>query len=237
MQQHVVEHAAQRILGVGLLHGDFHRFADGDAQAAVAVGVLRQDRTAGLGLLAGAGRHPRAEALHHHPAIGLLVIAHLHHVDLHLDSQKRACHGERRAPLPGPRLRGQARDAFPAVVVRLGDSGVGLVAAHGTGALVLVVDLGRRLQSSLQPQGPAQRGGTPELVDLPHLIGDGNVTVGGDFLLDARHGEEGCQIFGRQRLMCGGMQRGRRRRRQVSDQIVPTGGQILLGHDASPSVI
>ena len=41
MEQHVVEHRAQRVVGVVALSGHFDRFADGDAQAARGIRVLR----------------------------------------------------------------------------------------------------------------------------------------------------------------------------------------------------
>ena len=51
VQQHVVEHAAQRVLGVVALRGNFDRLADGDAQAARVVGVLGQHAAAVFGFI------------------------------------------------------------------------------------------------------------------------------------------------------------------------------------------
>ena len=48
VQQHVVEHAAERVFGVGVLRGDLDRLADGDAQAAGRIRMFGQDA---------AGRH------------------------------------------------------------------------------------------------------------------------------------------------------------------------------------
>jgi hypothetical protein len=56
VQQHVVQHRAQRVLGVVALHGQLHRLADGDAQAAGVVRALGQHAAAILGLGAGRGR-------------------------------------------------------------------------------------------------------------------------------------------------------------------------------------
>jgi hypothetical protein len=55
VHQHVVEHRAQRVLGVVVGGGHFHRFADGDAQRAGVVGVLGQDGAAAVGQGTGAG--------------------------------------------------------------------------------------------------------------------------------------------------------------------------------------
>jgi hypothetical protein len=46
VHQHVVEHRTQRVLGVVVGGGHFHRFADGNAQRAGVIGVLRQDGAA-----------------------------------------------------------------------------------------------------------------------------------------------------------------------------------------------
>jgi hypothetical protein len=54
VQQHVVEHRAQRVLGVVVPGRHLHRLADGDAQRAGVVGVLGQDGAAEL-LSAGRG--------------------------------------------------------------------------------------------------------------------------------------------------------------------------------------
>ena len=55
VQHHVVQHAAERVLGVLAGDGRLDRLADGDAQAAGAVGIGGQDLPAGVGLLDGAG--------------------------------------------------------------------------------------------------------------------------------------------------------------------------------------
>ena len=73
VDQHVVEHAAERIVGVGVLGGDLDRLGDGDAEAARRVRVLREDGAAGVGLVARAGDAGGAIGLHQRPAIGLLL--------------------------------------------------------------------------------------------------------------------------------------------------------------------
>ena len=56
VQHDVVQHAAERVLRVVAADGRFDRLADGDAQAAGAVGIGGQDLPAGVGFVRGAGR-------------------------------------------------------------------------------------------------------------------------------------------------------------------------------------
>ena len=48
VQQHVVEHAAERIFGVGVLRGDLDRLADRDAEAARRIRMLGEDPPPGI---------------------------------------------------------------------------------------------------------------------------------------------------------------------------------------------
>ncbi len=56
MQQHVIQHAAQRVLGVGILGGNFDGFRNGDAQRTRAIGMFGENGAAGFSLGAGARR-------------------------------------------------------------------------------------------------------------------------------------------------------------------------------------
>ena len=124
VQQHVIEHAAQRVLGVGVLGGHFHGLGDGDAQRAVGVRMRGENGAARLGLRAGAGGDRGAEGLHQRAAIGLLVVADAHHVDLAIQAEEGAGHGQRRAPLAGAGLGGEVLGAVLLVVIGLRDGGV-----------------------------------------------------------------------------------------------------------------
>src|SRR5450756_2952674 len=94
-----------------------HGLADGDAEAAERLRVLGQHGAPGVGLVAGAGYHVGAPELHHAAPIGLLVVAHLDHVDHALEAEHLAGHAERAAPLAGAGLGGEARGAVDLVVV------------------------------------------------------------------------------------------------------------------------
>src|SRR5262249_19105369 len=148
------------------------------------VRVLREDLLPGAGRVARTGMDRRAVALHQQAAIGLLVVAHLDHVDGAVETEEAAGHREGAAPLAGAGLGRESPDAFLLVVVRLGDGGVRLVAADRAHALVLVVDPGRRLEVLLQAKGAMQRRRPPELVDVAHLVRDVDPAVGAHFLLD-----------------------------------------------------
>jgi len=231
MQQDVVEHTAQAVLGVGVPGGDLHRLADGNAQAAGAVGVLRQDVAPGVGQGGGAGVNLRAEAFHQDAAVGLLVVADLDHEDLDLDPEHGPGHRQRRSPLACAGFGGDLADAFLAVVVGLGDGRVGLVAAHRADALVFVVDAGRGIQRLLQPPGAEQWRWPPQAVDVPHRLRDFDVALGADFLLDQGHWKERGQVVGADRLARAGMQDGGGRHGQVGDDVVPCPRELVFGQD------
>ena len=83
----MIQHAAERVFGIVAFDCFFHRFADGDAEAAEAIRVLRQDAASGFGLVAGAGEHACAPRLHHQAAIWLLLVADFHHIHLAFHSE------------------------------------------------------------------------------------------------------------------------------------------------------
>ena len=231
VHEHVVEHAAQRVLRVVAGGGIFHRLADGDAERAGRVRILLEHLLAGLRVGAGAGHDLGAPRLHHDPAIGLLLIRHLHHVDLALQAEHLAGQRERRAPLTGAGLGRQPRDLFLLVVVGLGDGRVRLVAAGRAHALVLVVDAGRPADGLLQPPGAVERRRPPQPVDVADLVGDLDPALLADFLLDQLHGEQRRQVGRPDRLLGAGVQHRRRRRLEVGLDVVPLGRDVLLVED------
>ena len=82
------------------------------------------------------------------------------------------------------------------VVVGLGNGGVGLVRAGRADALVLVVDVGRRVQRLLQAARAEQRRGTPLRVDLAHRAGNLDLALGADLLQDQAIGKSGARSSG-----------------------------------------
>ena len=172
VQQDVVEHAAERVLGVVARGRVLHRLADRDAQAAGAVGVRLQDPAAGS-RVGRRARHDLAPPCADHRApVGLLVVGGPHHVDLALELEQLAGECERRAPLAGAGLGGEPRDPLLAVVEGLGHRRVRLVAARGLHALVLVEDAAGGPERLLQAEGAVERGGPPHRVDLAHGVRD-----------------------------------------------------------------
>ncbi len=155
LDEDVVEHAAQRVLGLRVLHRQLHRLTDGDTQAAGRIRIGGKNGPPRLRIRTGTGRHLGPKGLHEHPPVGLLLVAHPHHIDPDVDSEESARHCQRAAPLPGARLRGQLRDPLGLVVVSLGHGGIGLVTTDRASALIFVVDPGRGIQHLLQPQCPA----------------------------------------------------------------------------------
>src|SRR5215211_8163963 len=148
--------------------------------------MLLEDVAACLREIRGARVDLRAVSLHHDAPVGLLVVADADHVYRAIEAHHAAGEGQGRAPLARSGLCGQAPDAFLAIVVSLGDGGVRLVAAGRRAALVLVVDVGRSIESVFEAAGPEERGRAPERVDLTHLLRDGNIRLRRHFLLDYR---------------------------------------------------
>ena len=148
-----------------------------------------QNGAARFRLHAGAGRHRCAKGFHQRAAIGLLVVAHAHHVDLAVQAKERARHRQRRAPLPRARLRGQMLGAFLLVVVSLRHGRVQLVRPGRARALVLVVDVRRRIERLLKPARAVERRRTPLRINLPHLFRNLDLALGAHFLQESGSSE------------------------------------------------
>ena len=135
----------------------FDRFRDGAAERTGGVRVLGQNLAADFG---GHGRgrdNIGIKHLHDGLAEGLLLIGALDHVDLAVQAQVAAGHGQGRAPLAGAGLGGQALDALLLGIICLSDGRIELVAARGVVAFELVIDLRRGLQLFLQTVGSYKR--------------------------------------------------------------------------------
>jgi len=119
-----------------------------------------------------------------------LAVTHPHHVDLALQAEHLAGHGQRRTPLTRSSLGDQMRGAFQLVVVGLRHGGVQLVRTGGADAFVLVKDLGWRIQRLFQAACAEERRGAPLRVGLPHRAGDLDLPLGADLLQDQAHGKQ-----------------------------------------------
>ncbi len=191
-------------------------------------GILLQRLAAGVGEVRRRGVDGGAPGLHEQAAIGLLLVADLHHVDRALHAIETAGEGERAAPLAGAGLGGDALDARELVVVGLRDGGVRLVAAGRAEAFVLVVDAGGSAERLLQPMGAEERAGAPEPVDVLHVVRDLHPRLHRHFLLDQLHGEDRGQGLRADRLAGSGMKRGGQRRGQIGLDVVPALGHLTF---------
>ena len=106
VQQHLVQHAAQDVAVAGLAGGGLHRLGDGAAREPVVPGCSFKMARPTAVVSEGEGGDGGAIDLHHLPAEGLLLVADLHHVDLAVQIQIGAGHGQGRAPLAGAGLGG-----------------------------------------------------------------------------------------------------------------------------------
>ncbi len=222
----MVEHRAERVVGGGVARGHLDRLGDRDPQRA---GGMRGLGAARVGGVARRADHGRAPALHHRAPVGLLVVARADHVDHALEPEQRAGERERRPPLPGAGLRGQALDAGLLVGIRLGHRAVGLVRTSRRDALVLVVDARRRIEGALEAVRPVQRRRAPQLVDLADLLRDLDLGVGRYLLADQLHREDRRQVLRAGRLHRPRVERRQRVARQVCHQVHPVGGDAVLG--------
>jgi hypothetical protein len=198
VQQHMVEHRPERVVGIRVLGCHLDGLGDRDAQRPRGVRALR---AAGRGQIGGRAMHRRAPGLDHRPPVGLLVIARAHHPDLALEPEQPAGEGEGGTPLAGAGLGRELADAGRGVLVGLRDCGVRLVRAGRRAALVLVVDVGRGVEFAFESMGAIQRGWPPQLVRLPDRLGDLDLRRGGHLLLDQRHREQRTEILRAGRLL------------------------------------
>src|SRR4029079_3138577 len=111
---------------------------DRDAEAAGRVGLLGQDRAAGVRLLGRAGDDRRTPCLDHRATERLLVVRGANHVDLALEVEQLAGERERAGPLARAGLCREALAALALAVERLRHGCARLVTAGGAGPLVLV---------------------------------------------------------------------------------------------------
>ena len=215
VQQHVIEHRAERVFHRRILGGHFHRLGNGDAERARAVGMFLQDGAAAIGLVRRRRDAARAIGLHQRAAVRLLIERHPHLEDQHVDAEQRAGEGERRAPLPGAGLGAQPLDTGLLVVPGLRDRGVGLVRARRRDAFVFEVDFGGSAELLLEAARADQGRRPPHPIDVAHRLGNVDVTLCRHLLHDQFHRKQRLEIGGTDRLLGSGMQNGREGLRQV----------------------
>ena len=171
-----------------------------------------------------------APGLHHEPPERLLVEADADHVDLAFQAEEAARHGERAAPLARAGLGRQPLDAELLVIISLRHGRVGLVAAGGRDALVLVVDFRGRAQRLLQPRRAAERRRPPQPEDFEDFFRDIDPPLRRHLLLDEVHGEDRRQGLGADGLAIGADRR-RHGMLVVRGDVVPLAGHFVFIED------
>ncbi len=215
VQQHVVEHRPQRIVGVRTASRVTDRVADRCTQRPGVLGVVYR-----------AGHDVAAPGLHQYPPVWFLLVRRPHHVDLALEAEERRREAQSAAPLPCTRLRGKPSYPFGLVVERLRDRGVGLVGTSRRDRLVLVVDAGRSAERFFETLRPHQRRWPPQAEDVDDFAGYVDVGFLGHLLADERHGEKRCQVVRPDGLAGGGVKRWLRGYLHVRDHVEPGGGHV-----------
>ena len=228
MQQHVIQHAAQHITGVGIALGYFYRFGDGTAQTAGRIGHHFQDLAAHHGSIGRRRRDFCAVGLHHGLAMWFQLGRALDHIHTHAQTKIAAGHGQCSTPLACAGFGGDFAQALLLGVISLGHGGVQFMTAAGVGAFVLIIDLCRGVQQAFQIVGTHHGRGAHHTVKVPHLLGNGDKLIGGvQFLLHRLVTENGFQRFLGDGLLGFGIQHGR----QVGDdgaQIHPRTGHFVF---------
>src|SRR5690554_2521566 len=156
--------------------------------------------SAGLGEARGGAVHFPAEDFDERAALGLAVEAHANLPDLAFGAEEGAGVGERRAPLTCAGFGGEAADARLHVIIDLRDRGVHLMRARGRDALVFIIDARRGPERLLPAPRAVEWGGAVLRVDVADCLGDLDIALGRDLLLDELHGEERGEIFRSDRL-------------------------------------
>src|SRR5205085_2944670 len=159
----VVEHGPERVVGALVAGRHLDRLGDRYPERARVVLGVGPPR---LRFIARRAMHLGPPRLHHRAAVGLLVVARADHEDLTLEVEEAPRKCRRGAPLPGAGLGDQTLDARLLVLERLRDGAVGLVRSGRRAALVLVIDVRRRIERALETAGAEERRRPPALVDV-----------------------------------------------------------------------
>ena len=223
---HVVEHRAERVVGVGIAGRHLHRLRDRDPERS---GRVLGVRPPGLGRVARRAVHGGAPRLHHRAPVRLLVVARADHVHDAVEVEQAAGERQGRAPLAIARLGRKPLQAGLLVLVRLRHRAVRLVGTSRRAALVLVVDVGRRIELALEAAGAEQRRRSPAPVHVAHLVRDLDLRIGGDLLLDQAHREDRGEVVGPRRLLGCRVERRARVARKVGHQVDPVRRDLGLG--------
>ena len=156
-----------------------------------------------------------------------MFIGDLDHIDLAVQAQVGAGHGQGGAPLSGPGLGGDAFQALLFGIVGLGNGGVELVAAAGVVALELVINIRRGAQGFFQVIGPHQGGGAEGLIVVLDFLGDVDIGSGVvQLLLHQLLAKYAAQGLGGHRLEGGGVQQGGGLILHIGPEVVPLFGQL-----------
>ena len=142
------------------------------------VGMGGENGPSGGGFLRRRGDAARAVGLHQGAPVGLLIVGAAHHVDVDLDAEQRARERQCGTPLAGAGFGGDAAHAGLPIEKRLGHGRVGLVAAGGADAFVLVINVGRGIEDALEAPGAIQRRRPPLPVDVAHRRRNLNLAFG-----------------------------------------------------------
>ena len=180
----MVEHAAQRITDAGVLNSLVDCFRDGNTQRSWMIGILGQQLSTILGHRRGTGMHFAAPDFHHGASVrfGAIRGGDLPHFTF--EPKLPTGKGKGAAPLAGACFGREFANAFLSVVPNLRHCGVGLVRPSRAYALIFIVYTRRCIEQFLQSMRPKQGAGPPQAVNVQHVTGYVDVTLGRHLLLN-----------------------------------------------------
>ena len=225
----MVEHRSKHILAVGRGARQFHSLRNGGAERTLIVGIVGNNVLTGASWHTWRCYHLCAVGLHDRAAIGLLVIRHLHHIHCQCQAEVLCRQRQRRAPLSSASFGGDVRHALLLAVVGLCYCRVELMRPHRAYALVLKIDMCRRVKKFLQSACSHQRGRAPNLIHFAHLLRNFNPLVGGvEFLVGASLIEQRIEVLRLHGLLVGWVKHRARLIFHISHHVVPCSGNIFF---------
>ena len=178
VQQNVVHHTTQTVTGaVTVLQSTLHSLRNGNTQISRTIRICRQNIATALGCCAWRRDNIRTPRIHQQLAVRLLLTAHLHHIYSQIEVEILARQRHSTTPLTTTSLGCEVLYTLLGVVVRLWNSGIGLVRSCGRNTLILKVNLRWGVEHTLKVVGTHNGRRTPNLVELLHLLWNLDITL------------------------------------------------------------
>ena len=175
------------------------------------------------------GHAARSVGLHQRPPVRLLVVGDAHHEDLDVDAEQRARIGERRSPLPRPGLGRDPADARFPVVEGLRRPRYSACGCRPGSRLRTCSRSSPECRAPSRAAAPGTGGSDASDDRRRERARESRCTARSRPPAEsAPSGKSGARSSGPTGCSVPGCRTGRRRRRQVGDQVVPALGQTAF---------